>query len=79
MSHPFASHLRRLLSLCFTLEPLPLEPAARERERRSLLAMVFAPEPLAMDPELPRRRARWLSWLFLPERVDRGPPPPPAD
>lgn len=68
-----------LARLLFSLEPLPLEPAAPARRRRSLLAMALAPEPLPKDPEPPRRRSRWLSWLFLPERVDRAPDRPDVD
>ncbi|GEJ56856.1 hypothetical protein [Anaeromyxobacter diazotrophicus] len=79
MSHPFARLLRRFTRALFTLEPLPFDPPSCPRGRPSLLATLFAPEPLPMDLELPRRRARWLSWLFLPERVDRDPNRPPAD
>lgn len=41
--------------------------------------MVFAFEHLPTDPERPRRRSRWLSWLFLPERIDRDPNRPGID
>jgi hypothetical protein len=64
---------RGLARRLFAFEPLPLDRAERGRGRRSLLALVFAPEHLPRDPAPPRRRSRWLSWLFLPERIDRAP------
>jgi hypothetical protein len=54
----------------FAAEPLPLEPVA-ERPRRGLVRMLFAIEPLPIDPPpQPRRRTRWLRWLFGPEPLD---------
>jgi hypothetical protein len=51
-------------------EPLPLDPEVR-RPRRGLARMLFALEPLAVDPPAaPRRRARWLRWLFGTESLD---------
>ncbi len=50
--------------------PPPLE-APPARPRRSALSLLFSPEPLPLDPPLARRpRARWLAWLFAPERLD---------
>ena len=78
MSHPIANLLRQLLTV-FAAEALPREQPSPGPSRRSLLAVVFAPERLPVDPELPRRSSRWLSWLFLPERIDRGPDRPGLD
>jgi hypothetical protein len=78
MSHPIANVLRQLRTV-FTAETLPMEQPSPARTRRSLLAVVFSPEQLPMDPELPRRGSRWLSWLFVPERIDRGPDRPGLD
>ena len=79
MSHPVANLLRQLRTVLFTLEPLPMEQAETTHDRRSLLALVFAREHLPTEPEGPRRRSRWLSWLFLPERVDRDQSRTPVD
>jgi hypothetical protein len=78
MSHPIAKVLRQLRTV-FAAETLPMEQPSPARGRRSLLAVVFSPEQLPMDPELPRRGSRWLSWLFVPERIDRGPDRPGLD
>ncbi|HVP68379.1 MAG TPA: hypothetical protein VMT17_14080 [Anaeromyxobacteraceae bacterium] len=55
-------------------EELPALPPRPEAERgRSLAAALFAVEPLPHEPpRAPRRRSAWLSWLFEPERIDRG-------
>lgn len=84
MSHPLAKSLRRLARTVFGQETLPPpdpEPVGRGADggRPGLARLLFAPEPLPLDPELPRRRSRWLAWLFLPERLDRGPQRPPVD
>lgn len=70
---------RGLARRLFGFEPLPLDRAEPAHGRRSLLALVFAPEHLPQDPAPPRRRSRWLSWLFLPERIDRAPDQPDVD
>jgi hypothetical protein len=67
-----ASSALATLRAALRIERLP--PAlAQERARRGpgLARALFAVEPLALDPELPaRRRAPWLRWLFVPERLD---------
>ena len=78
MSHPIASLLRQLRTV-FAAETLPLEPPSPARSKRSLLALLFASEHLPLDPELPRSGSRWLSWFFLPERIDRDPNRPGVD
>jgi hypothetical protein len=56
----------------FAREPLGLEPASARRARRAgMLRLLLAPEPLPSDPPAPpRRRGRWLAWLFAPEPLD---------
>lgn len=54
-------------------ETLPPPPPGPERpERRGLASLLFSVEPLPLEPVVERRRAPWLSWLFLPERLERG-------
>ncbi|HEX7488612.1 MAG TPA: hypothetical protein VF341_06890 [Anaeromyxobacteraceae bacterium] len=79
MSHRLVASLFQQLRTVFTTETLPLEQPSPARSRRSLLAVVFSAEQLPMDPEPPRRGSRWLSWLFVPERIDRGPNRPGLD
>ncbi len=46
--------------------PRPPEPGAG-----ALLRRLLAPDPLPPDlPALPRRRGRWLTWLFAAEPLD---------
>jgi hypothetical protein len=66
--------LRRIVAI-ETLPPAP-PPAPPRCEPRSLLHLLLAPEPLPLAPPRPRRRTRWLAWLFLPERLDREGPDP---
>jgi hypothetical protein len=70
---PGARRRTSLGRLIFAREPLAFEPERVARTGRAgLLALLFAPEPLPRDPvHPPRRHARWLAWLFLPERLDR--------
>lgn len=64
--------LARLFRAVFGRESLPPAPDAAPRPaRRSAVRMLLAPEELPEDPPLPpRRRGRWLAWLFAPERLD---------
>lgn len=70
ITHALANFLRAVfaretLPPAPTTAPLPASPLA------GALRMLFAPEPLPEDPPLPpRRRGRWLAWLFAPERLD---------
>lgn len=67
-THPLARFFRAV----FGRETLPPAPATAPRTpRRSVFSMLFAPEDLPEDvPIPPRRRGRWLAWLFAPERLD---------
>jgi hypothetical protein len=67
------SAVTRFLAVLFGSEQLPPAPAPAPRlpQRRSALSLLFAPDDLPEDPPLPPRdRARWLAWLFAPERLD---------
>jgi hypothetical protein len=49
-----------------TSTPRPPEPGAA-----TLLRWLLAPDPLPPElPPLPRRRGRWLAWLFAAEPLD---------
>lgn len=67
-----SSALVRFLRVTFGSESLPdAPPAAAPKARRGALRLLFAPEELPEDAPLPPRpRARWLAWLFAPERID---------
>lgn len=67
-----SSAVKRFLRVLFGSEPLPPAPTPAPRQRgRSALSLLFAPDELPEDPPLPpRERARWLAWLFAPERLD---------
>jgi len=60
------------LRVIFAREELSAAPAPPPlTARRGALAPLLAPEPLPEDPPAPARpRARWLAWLFAPERLD---------
>ncbi len=63
----------RFVRLLLAAEPLPQETPPAVPERRGLFPAVFGGEPLPLDPPgAPRRRSRWLAWLFAPERLDGG-------
>jgi hypothetical protein len=63
----------RLSRLLLAAEPLSEEAPRGSPERRGLLRAVLGREPLPLDPpSAPRRRWRWLAWLFAPERLDGG-------
>jgi len=69
---PARTSLLRLLLAPEDLPP-PMAPLPR-REGKGLLALLFAPEPLPpgdLAREGPRRRGRWLEWLFAPEKLDK--------
>ena len=70
---PGARRRASLVTLLFARERLELEPERAARKGpATLLAYLFAPEPLPEDPVLPpRRHTRWLTWLFVPERLER--------
>lgn len=59
-----------LLSLILGAEALPEDPV-RPRPGPGFFSLVLGREALPEDPPgPPRRRGRWLAWLFSPERVD---------
>jgi hypothetical protein len=62
-----------LARLLFRAERLELTPEPPPRPGRGLLRLLFAVEPLPAAPAAaapPRRRGRWLRWLFAPEPLD---------
>jgi len=63
------------LSRLLAPEPLPPAPAhgssTEATRRRGLVVFLFGPEPLPPDlPPAPRRKVRWLAWLFSPENLE---------
>ena len=56
----------------FAAERLPEPgPELAPPGRRSMLGLLFSIEPLPRDAPLPpRRRSRWLRWLFALESLD---------
>ena len=68
LSHAAARFLRAV----FGREELPPAPEAPPAPPgRGTLSLLFAPDDLPEDPPLaPRKRGRWLAWLFAPERLD---------
>ncbi|BDG05468.1 hypothetical protein AMOR_44640 [Anaeromyxobacter oryzae] len=63
---------RGVARFLFAPEPLAREPERPPRARRGALRLLFAVEtlPPASGPATPRRRGRWLRWLFAPEPLD---------
>ena len=70
ITHALASLLRAVFGR-ETLPPAPPDARLPSAPLAGTLRALFAPEPLSEDPPLPpRRRGRWLAWLFAPERLD---------
>lgn len=60
-----------LLHALFGAEELREDPVPAPDGKPGFLSLVLGRESLPEDPPgPPRRRGRWASWLFSPERID---------
>ncbi len=65
------ARLRTVLRDLFAIEDLGPEPPPEIPRRRAPARAFLAREPLPYDaPAAPRRRTRWLAWLFAVESLD---------